>query len=169
VNLTIQILAYAFYVIAFLLAVPGIAYVAFDWSRRLRRRFFPPPPVTTFTAPNRDPLLLLFEGFTKGVAAAGKAGGFLSELVAGILAGIAISAVLVGTLLFFTARGLLAQEPWARWVAGLMMVNVLLISLLSVLTSRTKRPKRFVISLLLAAASGVALNALWQGYTDSSS
>jgi hypothetical protein len=160
----ISILAYTFYVLAVVLAVPGIAFLAFDWSRRIRRKLFPRPTATFGSVQNPDALLMLLQGFTKGLEAAGKAGGFISELVAGILAGLAISAILVGTLLFFTARGLLHEAPWARWTAGLLMLNLLLISLLSIVTSGKKRPKRLVISLLLVVVSGVVLRALWQGY-----
>lgn len=164
-NPSISILAHAFYVVAVVLAVPGLAYLIYDWSRRIRRKLFPKPPVTFGTVNNADALLMMLEGFTKGLGAAAKVGGFVSEIIAGIFAGIAISAVLVATLLFFTARGLLQQEPWARWVAGLLMLNLVLISLLSILTSGKKRPKRLVISLLLAVVSGLALHAIWVGYT----
>jgi hypothetical protein len=160
---SIASIAYVFYVVAVLLAVPGTAYLLFDFTRRLRTRFFP-KPVAGMSVPNPDAILMLLDAFTKGITALAKVGGFIGEIVAGLLAGLAISAVLVATLLFFTARGLLHQEPWARYVAGALMANLLLLSVLSSLTSGKRRPKRLLVSLILAVLSGLSLHALWQGY-----
>lgn len=162
-NQTISILAYAFYVVVIVLAVPGLAYLLFEAWRRIRERWWPSPRVSS-VVPNADGLLQLFNGIYRGLDAVAKVGGFVGQIVAGILTGIALSAVLVATLLFFTARGLLDQQPWARWVAGILMTNLLLLAALSLLSSGTKRGKRSLIALLVAVLSGLAIHALWKGY-----
>lgn len=162
-NPAIATLAYLFYVVAFVLFAPGVAYLAFDWTRRLRARFAPRPGAST-SVENPDAVLLLLEGLVKGAGALGKVGGFIGEIVAGLLAGLALAAVLVSLLLFFTARGLLHQQPWAWWSAAILMANLLLLGLIGVRMSLRRRGTRLAISSLLVIVSASAIYALWKGY-----
>lgn len=160
----ITVIAYTFYVLAVVLVVLGAAYLLYDGWRRLRRKLWPKPSPVMVRSPNADGLLAIFQTISVGLAAASKVGNFFSEIVAGIFAGLSISAVLVGTLLFFTARGLLQQAPWARWVAGLLLANIALLAALIALKSARRNPKLLILSLPIAGVCGFAVFTLWQGY-----
>lgn len=163
-SLAITFIAYTFYAIAAAVGAPGAAYLVYEIWRWIRRKLWPKPPRVTRSSARGDGLMEIFNAIDVGLGAISKVGGAVGEIVAGLLAGIALSAVLVGALLFFTARGLMQQDAWARWVAIALLANLGLLAVVSLAVGRRRRPLRVALTILIAATSAFFVRSLWIGY-----
>lgn len=87
--------------------------------------------------------------------------GRVGEMVFHLLAGLAVAAVGLAAGLHFVARGLQAQQPWARWVALALVGGLLLASLLSL---TVLRGVPMVLALAWAITCAAGLWVLWRGF-----
>lgn len=110
---------------------------------------------------NPDAILIIILAMTHGIGAVASVIGDAGRVVFGWIAIMAGGAILIALSLFVTSRGLFAQQPWAHIVAAILMTGLLPVSLVSLLSIKSRRR---IISGLFVAGSIFALRELWAGY-----
>ena len=153
-------IANAFHIGAALLRLPSTAALIFYAIFRLRLWMTPATPASA-PMKNPDAILMIILGMAKGFGAIANGIGTAGKVIFGWIAIIASAAILLATCLFFTARGLLAHQTWARGMAALLMVALLLVSVVSLVSAKSRHR---LISVLFMAGSIYALRGLWAGY-----
>ena len=76
------------------------------------------------TVANPDAILIILDGMTRVIGAMAGVFGFLGKLILGALVVLSVMGLSLATALFFTARGLHAQQEWARAAAGVLMLGL---------------------------------------------
>lgn len=154
-------IANTFFIAAALLALPSLAalilFAIFQVKLRIAPARSASPPVK-----NPDAILMIILGMAKVFGAIVDGVGSAGRKILNIIAIAAAVGLLLAAGLFLTARGMLARQPWARGVAGSIVVLLLLVSLVSLLS---RKGGGRLMPGLFVAGSLYALRELWIGYT----
>ena len=150
-------IANAFHIGAAVLGLPSTVALIFYAIFRLRLWMTPATPASA-PMKNPDAILMIILGMAKGFGAIANGIGAAGKVIFGWIAS---AAILLATCLFFTARGLLDHQTWARGMAALLMIALLLVSVVSLVSAKSRHR---LISVLLMAGSIYALRGLWAGY-----
>lgn len=143
-------------------AFPALAYLIPRAFRRLTRTTAT-PRATFFGVRNPDAILMMLAGFVRGIEGVGEIAGSVGKFLRQVLLVISLAALCFAAILFLTARGLEAQQFWARIVAGVLMGTMFVLATLTALTGSGKRIIRRVLAILAMFSTFAALRALWEG------
>ncbi len=159
-NSPITLLANSFFIAAAILGLPALAVLIIYSCYRVRVWLVPPPPPSA-RVKNPDAILLILEGMTRTIGAVSNVLGFFGKFVFAALAILSAGALLLAVALFFTGRGLHAQQEWARISATVIAAGVTLWGLAS---ATAFRGFWLLLSLTLTAVGLYALRILWLGF-----
>ena len=153
-------IANAFHFGAILLATPSTAALIFYAVFRFQLWMTPSHP-TSAPLKNPDAILMIIVGMAKSIGAIANGIGTAGKVIFGWIAIVSGIALLLALCLHFTARGLMAHQAWARGMAALMMLGLLLVSFVSLVSVGSRRR---LISVVFVVGSIYALRGLWVGY-----
>jgi hypothetical protein len=159
-NRHILYVANAFYGVALLLGIPSLAGTLYFGLAALRSYLATPASSSSPPTGGSNSALDLLD---LAVRSAGAVFGFIGAVGDAVIRGLAIASaavLLLSLTLLFTSRGLQAHAGWARVVAGMVLVFLLLATLLALASSGSKS----LTALILASGSSYGLWALWKGF-----
>jgi len=153
-NRHMLIISNAFYVASGALALPSVpGFLYFGWVA-LRMRMLPSPP-STEAAASPDSLIGLLELGARAFGSIFRAVGAAGQWLTTVLAVVFLLALLLSGGLFFTGRGLQAHAGWARMMAILFALGMMLLSLVAMVVAR-----RGIFPLFASVAAG-CVYAIW--------
>ena len=153
--ITLPALSLAFRISGALLCLPSLAVLAMYAAKLVSVGMVASSGGTDFGS-NPDAILLLLSGMVKlftGLA-------WLVDRLFDLLALAAAVGLVLGLVLWCTGTGLRRGAAWARFSAGLLLALLLLVA---VLLALSQVGGGRVLMLVLAAASGMALQVSWRG------
>lgn len=149
-------------ILAWMLGVPALLGLLVGSIAQLTRRDPAQRTNAGNMGSNPDAILMVLGGMSRVITWLAQILGALSGFLLRGVFWVSLVVFPVALVLFFTARGLNAGEPWARWLGSLFAAAFGFVTLLAALGLRGGR-RLFV--LLLTLVSGYALWALaWIGY-----
>jgi hypothetical protein len=163
VNRHIPIVANAFYTLALLLGLPSLVASLYFGFAVLRMYLASPAPRPNASAESSSVIITAVDVITRTASVVFGFLGAVGEGIARVATAVSVFVLLISLTLFITGRGLHAHAAWARWVAGLAMFLVLLVSAMLTLSAGPKGLGS-LIALTITSCSLYALWALWRGF-----